>query len=157
MSAELKELETKAKRALHTRDAAEWKFLNAVREVQDYKLANGEPLNAVRKRKEDTAAAAAESAPASDGAAKKGGKKDKNTAAPKKQKAAAPAPAPAAAAEATGDWVCDGNVITGKPHVNGDTDATSTRAANTKHNGKTYVSCKACKKEIKKSKAAQKE
>lgn len=140
----LKELEDKVKTTRRARDAAEFKYLNAQREWQDYKLEHGEPLNPTRKR---AAAAGGEGENAPAAAPGKAKNKSKEAAPPKKQKAAA--------VQQDSDWVCAGNVITGDPH-DGDSEAHRTRAPNTKFNGKTYTSCRACKKDMKKAKKAVK-
>ncbi len=110
--------------------------------------ASGEPLEPVRKRKNQAAAgseAAADVPPPPSASNSKG----KAKATKKRDREAEAEPAAADAAE----WQCDGNVIAGTPHPKG---VESVRAPNTKHDGKTYVSCKNCKRDIKKSKAVQK-
>jgi hypothetical protein len=96
-----------------------------------------------RKRNQE----AAPSAPAGEQAKKAAKKKAKVDSTPAKEKAKE---------EDYGSWACDGNVVTGEAHPDdAETDAHKVRAPNTKYNGKTYTSCRACKKAIKKSKAAK--
>ncbi len=142
--------DVKLKKAHQTYRNAHQNLLSTHHEWAAAKKEAGEDLIQKRKRKADTEGG---EAPADQPAAvKKAGKGNKS------KKEAKPAPPKKEKKEDDGNWACDGNVITGEPHPeDNETDAHKTRAPNTKHDGKTYTSCKACKKAIKKSKAAAKD